>query len=138
LSPPRRAAELEICDQAQLIVKVKEPQEPEWPRIRGDQLIFTYFHFAADRALPEAIQRSGATALAYEPLQDEEGKLRLLTPMSEVAGRMSIQQGAKYLERPQGGRGILLGAVPGVEAAHITILGGGVVGTNAAKVAAGF
>ncbi|NLE85955.1 MAG: alanine dehydrogenase [Myxococcales bacterium] len=128
----------EIWDQAQLIVKVKEPQEPEWSRIRGDQLIFTYFHFAADRALTEAIQRSGATALAYETLQDEEGKLRLLTPMSEVAGRMSIQQGAKYLERPQGGRGILLGGVPGVEAAHITILGGGVVGTNAAKVAAGF
>src|SRR5690606_2108811 len=128
----------EIWDQSQLIVKVKEPQEPEWSRIRGDQLIFTYFHFAADRALTEAIQRSGATALAYETLQDEEGKLRLLTPMSEVAGRMSIQQGAKYLERPQGGRGILLGGVPGVEAAHITILGGGVVGTNAAKVAAGF
>lgn len=127
-----------IWDEADLIVKVKEPQEPEWQRMRPDQLIFTYFHFAADQALTEAVQRSGATAVAYETLQDDAGRLCLLTPMSEVAGRMSIQQGAKYLERPQEGRGILLGGVPGVEPAHITILGGGVVGTNAAKVAAGF
>lgn len=127
-----------IWEEASLIVKVKEPQESEWPRMRRGQTIFTFFHFAADEALTEAVLESGVTALAYETLQDEAGRLRLLTPMSEVAGRMSIQQGAKYLERPQDGRGILLGGVPGVEPAHITVLGGGVVGTNAAKVAAGF
>lgn len=127
-----------IWGEASLIVKVKEPQESEWPRLRRGQIVFTFFHFAADEALTEAVLTSGATALAYETLQDQAGRLPLLTPMSEVAGRMSIQQGAKYLERPQDGRGILLGGVPGVEPAHITVLGGGVVGTNAAKVAAGF
>lgn len=123
---------------ADLIVKVKEPMVSEWPLIRAGQAIFTYFHFAASRELTEAMLRSGATCLAYETLRDAQGRLPLLTPMSEVAGRMSIQEGAKYLERPQMGRGILLGGVPGVAPAHITILGGGVVGANAARIAAGF
>ena len=135
----------ELCDnaadvfgQADLIVKVKEPLPPEWPLLRAGQIVFTYFHFAADKQLTEAVLNSGCTAVAYETLRDDQGRLPLLTPMSEVAGRMSIQEGAKYLERPQMGRGILLGGVPGVAPADITILGGGVVGANAAKVAAGF
>lgn len=123
---------------ADLVVKVKEPQPDEYARIRPGQLIFTYFHFAADRELTDAMVQSGATCLAYETLTDARGKLPLLTPMSEVAGRMSIQEGAKFLERPQMGRGILLGGVPGVAPAHITILGGGIVGANAARIAAGF
>jgi alanine dehydrogenase len=106
--------------------------------LRRGQALFTYFHFAADEALTRAVLASGITAVAYETLADEQGRLPLLTPMSEVAGRMSVQEGAKYLERPQMGRGILLGGVPGVAPAHITILGGGIVGANAAKVAAGF
>ncbi len=110
----------------------------EWPMLRAGQLVFTYFHFAASRELTTAMIESGATCIAYETLEDKHGHLPLLTPMSEVAGRMSIQEGAKYLERPQMGRGILLGGVPGVAPAHITILGGGVVGANAAKIAAGF
>src|SRR5262249_23941311 len=118
--------------------KVKEPMAAEWPLLRRGQIVFTYFHFAADRKLTEAVLASGATAVAYETLRDDQGRLTLLTPMSEVAGGMSIQEGAKYLERPQMGRGIRLGGVPGVAPAHITILGGGVVGANAAKVAAGF
>ena len=128
----------ELFAAADMIVKVKEPLPPEYPRIRRGQIVFTYFHFAADRALTETMIASGCTAVAYETLRDDRGQLPLLTPMSEVAGRMSIQEGAKYLERPQMGRGILLGGVPGVAPAHITILGGGVVGANAAKVAAGF
>ncbi len=128
----------EIFERADLIVKVKEPQYEEWGLLRPGQLIFTYFHFAANRELTEAMLKSQATCLAYETLTDPQGRLPLLTPMSEVAGRMSIQEGAKYLERPQMGRGILLGGVPGVAPAHITILGGGVVGANAAKIAAGF
>mgnify|MGYP001071506156 CR=1 FL=1 len=128
----------EVFQRADLIVKVKEPQESEWPLLRRGQTVFTYFHFAADRRLTEAILNSGCTAVAYETLRDERGRLPLLTPMSEVAGRMSIQEGAKYLERPQMGRGILLGGVPGVAPAHVTVLGGGVVGSNAAKIAAGF
>jgi alanine dehydrogenase len=100
-------------------------------------MVFTYFHFAADRALTDAVLQSGITAIAYETIRDERGTLPLLTPMSEVAGRMSIQEGAKYLERPQEGRGILLGGVPGVLPANVVILGGGIVGANAAKVAAG-
>jgi alanine dehydrogenase len=128
----------EIWSRADLIVKVKEPQPDELPLLRAGQAVFTYFHFAADERLTRAVLESGVTAVAYETLRDERGRLPLLTPMSEVAGRMSIQEGAKYLERPQEGRGILLGGVPGVEPAHITILGGGVVGSNAAKVAAGF
>jgi alanine dehydrogenase len=128
----------EIFGRADLVVKVKEPQPSEWPLIRPQQVIFTYFHFAASRELTEAMLATGATCVAYETLPDEHGRLPLLTPMSEVAGRMSIQEGAKYLERPQMGRGILLGGVPGVAPARITILGGGVVGANAAKIAAGF
>ena len=128
----------ELFAQADLVVKVKEPMPAEWPLLRRGQIVFTYFHFAADQALTEAVLASGSTAVAYETLRDDQGRLPLLTPMSEVAGRMSIQEGAKYLERPQMGRGILLAGVPGVAPAHITILGGGVVGANAAKIAAGF
>jgi len=128
----------DIYRRADLVVKVKEPQPHELPLIRSGQAIFTYFHFAADRALTEAMVASGATCIAYETLQDDRGRLPLLTPMSEVAGRMSIQEGAKFLERPQMGRGILLGGVPGVAPAHITVLGGGIVGANAARIAAGF
>lgn len=128
----------EVYATADLIVKVKEPQAGEFPLIRRGQTLFTYFHFAASRDLTEAMLASGCNCLAYETLEDEQGRLSLLTPMSEVAGRMSIQEGAKYLERPQMGRGILLGGVPGVAPAHITILGGGVVGANAARIAAGF
>ena len=128
----------DVFAKADLIVKVKEPMRSEFALIRKGQTLFTYFHFAADRELTEAMVVSGASCLAYETLRDAQGRLPLLTPMSEVAGRMSIQEGAKYLERPQMGRGILLGGVPGVAPAHITILGGGVVGTNAARIAAGF
>ena len=132
------ASGADVFAQADLVVKVKEPQPEEYPLIRAGQLLFTYFHFAASRPLTEAMIASRASCFAYETLRDEQGKLPLLTPMSEVAGRMSIQEGAKYLEKPQMGRGILLGGVPGVAPAHITILGGGVVGANAAKIAAGF
>ena len=128
----------DLYARADMIVKVKEPQPAEILLLREGQILFAYFHFAADRGLTEALLQTGATAVAYETLRDERGHLPLLTPMSEVAGRMSIQEGAKYLERPQMGRGILLGGVPGVEPAYIAILGGGVVGSNAAKVAAGF
>jgi alanine dehydrogenase len=127
----------EIWSRAELVVKVKEPQASELGLLRGGQVVFTYFHFAADEALTHAILESGITAIAYETLRDSRGGLPLLTPMSEVAGRMSIQEGAKFLERPQEGRGILLSGVPGVAPAEIAILGGGVVGSNAAKVAAG-
>jgi alanine dehydrogenase len=123
---------------ADLVVKVKEPLELEWALLRPGQMLFTYMHFAADERLTKSTLATGVTALAYETLRGRSGDLPLLTPMSEVAGRMSIQQGAKYLERPQEGRGILLGGVPGVPPAHILILGGGVVGKNAARIAAGF
>lgn len=128
----------DIFARADMIVKVKEPQSAEWGMIRDGQIVFTYFHFAADRELTEAMIRSGSTSVAYETLEDHRGGLPLLTPMSEVAGRMSVQEGARFLERPQMGRGILLGGVPGVAPAHITVIGGGIVGTNAAKIAAGF
>jgi alanine dehydrogenase len=128
----------EIYAKAELIVKVKEPLPQEYSLVRAGQTLFTYFHFAASRELTDAMLKTGATCIAYETLKDAQGRLPLLTPMSEVAGRMSIQEGAKYLERPQQGRGILLAGVPGVAPAHITILGGGVVGANAAKIAAGF
>jgi alanine dehydrogenase len=127
-----------IFGQADLIVKVKEPLVAEWKLIRPGQTLFTYFHFAASRDLTVAMQKAKCTCLAYETLKDSQGRLPLLTPMSEVAGRMSIQEGAKYLERPQMGRGILLGGVPGVPPAHIAVLGGGIVGANAARIAAGF
>ncbi len=128
----------DVFAQADMIVKVKEPQVEEYPLIRSGQILFTYFHFAVSESLTKAMMESGASCFAYETLRDAKGSLPLLTPMSEVAGRMSIQEGAKYLERPQMGRGILLGGVPGVAPAHITILGGGVVGSNAARIAAGF
>ncbi|HET6424259.1 MAG TPA: alanine dehydrogenase [Planctomycetaceae bacterium] len=127
-----------VYGQADLIVKVKEPQATEWPLLRAGQLVFTYFHFAASEELTKGVLATGCTAIAYETLRGRTGDLPCLTPMSEIAGRMSIQEGAKYLERPQLGRGILLAGVPGVAPAHITILGGGVVGKNAAKIAAGF
>ena len=128
----------EIFARSDMIIKVKEPQPLEYSLIRRGQIMFTYFHFAADRELTEAMVKCGATCIAYETLTDGKGGLPLLTPMSEVAGRMSVQEGARFLERPQLGRGILLGGVPGVAPAHITIIGGGIVGTNAAKIAAGF
>lgn len=139
----REGAELvagpaEIYARADFVLKVKEPQPQEWPLIRPGQILFTYFHLASSRELTEGLLATGATCVAYETLRDERGRLPLLTPMSEVAGRMSIQEGAKYLERPQGGRGILLGGVPGVTPARIAILGGGVVGSSAARIAAGF
>ena len=127
----------EIYRQAELIVKVKEPLPEEYPLIRPGQVLLTYYHFAADEGLTRAMLERGAVCLAYETLQLEDGSLPLLTPMSEIAGRMAIQEGAKYLERPMEGRGILLSGVPGVAPANIVILGGGVVGTNAAKIAAG-
>ncbi|MEX0727799.1 MAG: alanine dehydrogenase [Planctomycetaceae bacterium] len=128
----------DIYEQADLIIKVKEPLPSEWPLLRAGQLLFTYFHFAADEELTKNVLDTGVTAIAYETLKGPKGDLPCLTPMSEVAGRMSVQEGAKYLERPQEGRGILLGGVPGVPPAHIVIIGGGVVGKNAAQIAAGF
>jgi len=127
----------EVWAKAELILKVKEPIEPEWPRIRKGQVLFTYFHFAASEPLTKAIIKSGCVAIAYETVQLSTGELPLLTPMSEVAGRMAVQEGAKYLEKVFGGSGILLGGVPGVLPAEVLIIGGGVVGTNAAKMAAG-
>ena len=122
---------------AEMIVKVKEPIEPEYKLIKKDQLLFTYFHFASYEPLTHAMIASGAVCLAYETVEKADRSLPLLVPMSEVAGRMAIQEGAKYLEKPMGGRGILLGGVPGVRPAKVLVLGGGVVGTNAAKMAAG-
>ncbi|MDD4489688.1 MAG: alanine dehydrogenase [Paludibacter sp.] len=127
---------VEIFAEAEMIVKVKEPIQQEYELIRPKQLIFTYFHFASNEELTRAMMKSGAICLAYETVEIDH-TLPLLIPMSEVAGRMSIQQGAKYLEKPQGGKGILLGGVPGVNPAHVLILGGGVVGTHAAYMAAG-
>ncbi len=120
-----------------MILKVKEPIEPEWKRIRRGQTLFTYFHFAADERLTRAHLDSGATCIAYETVELPSRELPLLTPMSEVAGRMAVQEGAKYLEKLYGGRGVLLGGVPGVAPAKVVILGGGIVGINAAKMAAG-
>jgi alanine dehydrogenase len=128
----------DVFGKADLVVKVKEPQPQELSLIRRGQTLFTYFHFAADRHLTDGFMATGATAVAYETLRDDRGRLPLLIPMSEVAGRMSIQEGAKFLERPQMGRGILLGGVPGVAPANVLVLGAGTVGANAAKVAAGF
>ncbi len=121
----------------EMVVKVKEPIPSEVHFLRPDQMLFTYLHLAADRQLTDALLASGVTAIAYETVQTGEGKLPLLMPMSEVAGRMATQVGASYLERHHGGRGVLLGGVPGVAPANVAILGGGTVGTNAAKVALG-
>ncbi|HEX7089731.1 MAG TPA: alanine dehydrogenase [Longimicrobiales bacterium] len=126
-----------VWEGAEMILKVKEPIEPEWPLMRRDQVIFTYFHFAASEQLTRAVMESGAVAIAYETVQLPTGELPLLTPMSEVAGRLAVQQGAKYLEKYFGGRGVLLGGVPGVAPATVVILGGGTVGSNAARMAAG-
>ena len=123
---------------AEMIIKVKEPIKQEYKLVRKGQLLFTYFHFACDRELTEAMLESGATCLAYETVVDRNGGLPLLIPMSEVAGRMAAQEGARFLEKPQGGRGVLLGGVPGVKPAKVLVLGGGIVGTNAALIAAGF
>src|SRR5258705_1192166 len=127
----------EVFSTAEMIMKVKEPIEQEYSLIKKDQLVFTYFHFASYEPLAHAMIKTGAVCLAYETVERLDGSLPLLVPMSEVAGRMSIQEGAKYLEKPLKGRGILLGGVPGVKPAKVLILGGGVVGTNAAKIAAG-
>jgi alanine dehydrogenase len=123
---------------AEMIIKVKEPIEQEYPLVRKGQLLFTYFHFASEEHLLTAMLKSGATCVAYETVENKDHALPLLIPMSEVAGRMSIQEGARFLEKPQGGKGILLGGVPGVKPAKVLILGGGVVGYNAAVVAAGY
>lgn len=127
----------DVYGKAEMIIKVKEPIEPEYKLIKEDQLVFTYFHFASHEPLTKAMIDSKSVCLAYETVEKADRSLPLLVPMSEVAGRMSIQQGAKYLEKPLKGRGILLGGVPGVRPAKVMILGGGVVGTEAAKMAAG-
>ena len=122
---------------AEMIVKVKEPIAPEYKLIRKGQLLFTYFHFASDKELTLAMIENGSVCLAYETVEKADHSLPLLIPMSEVAGRMATQEGARFLERPQGGKGILLGGVPGVKPAKVLILGGGIVGSNAAQMAAG-
>jgi len=127
----------EVYALSDMIVKVKEPIEVEYNLIQRGQVIFTYFHFASSESLTRAMIASGAICIAYETVEDEDGSLPLLTPMSEVAGRMAIQQGAKYLEKPVKGRGVLLGGVPGVAPGKVLVLGAGVVGTQAAKMAAG-
>jgi alanine dehydrogenase len=127
----------EVWADGEMIVKVKEPIAPEYRRMREGQLLFTYLHLAPDHELTEELLKRKVTGIAYETITDKRGTLPLLTPMSEVAGRMAIQVGAHYLEKMSGGRGILLGGVPGVPAARVVIIGGGVVGTNAAKIAVG-
>ncbi len=127
----------DVYGAAEMIVKVKEPIEPEYALVRPGQVLFTYFHFACERALTDAMLASGAVCIAYETVEGRGGGLPLLIPMSEVAGRMSVQEGARFLEKPQGGRGVLLGGVPGVKPARVLVLGGGVVGRNAALMAAG-
>ncbi|MCF8095094.1 MAG: alanine dehydrogenase, partial [Desulfobacteraceae bacterium] len=127
----------EIFARADMVMHVKEPQPQEYPLIRKDQIIFTYFHLAASEELTNAMINNGSICIAYETIQKADGSLPLLTPMSEVAGRMAIQQGAKYLEMTTGGRGVLFGGVPGTDPATVVIIGGGVVGTNAAKMACG-
>ncbi len=126
-----------VYDIAEMIVKVKEPIEPEYKLIKKDQVVFTYFHFASDRKLTEAMIASRGVCIAYETVRLADHSLPLLVPMSEVAGRMSIQEGARFLEKPQGGKGILLGGVPGVPPAKVLVLGAGVVGRNAALMAVG-
>ncbi|MBT30194.1 MAG: alanine dehydrogenase [Thalassobius sp.] len=127
----------EVYDKAEMIMKVKEPIEPEYELVKENQLLFTYFHFASSEPLTKAMIKSKAVCIAYETVEKADRTLPLLIPMSEVAGRMAIQQGAKYLEKPLKGFGILLGGVPGVKPAKVLVLGGGIVGTQAAKMAAG-
>ncbi|MGD1906550.1 MAG: alanine dehydrogenase [Leptolyngbyaceae cyanobacterium] len=126
-----------IAWSSQMVVKVKEPQPSEYKYFRSDLILFTYLHLAAERQLTEALVNSGTTAIAYETVATPDGKLPLLTPMSIIAGRLSVQFGARYLERQQGGRGVLLGGIPGVAPGRVVILGGGVVGTEAARIAIG-
>jgi len=128
----------EVYDAVDMIIKVKEPIKSEYKLIKKNQIVFTYFHFAASKELTDAMIKSNAICIAYETVQKSDGSLPLLIPMSEVAGRMAPQEGAKYAEKPMGGRGVLLGGVPGVEPADVVVLGGGVVGQNAARIAAGF
>src|SRR6478735_5420830 len=128
---------VEVFAKAEMIVKVKEPQPAEIAMLRPGQVLFTYLHLAADKVQTEGLLRSGATCIAYETVTDARGGLPLLAPMSEVAGRMSVQVGAHCLEKEQGGKGVLLGGVPGVKAAKVVIIGGGVSGTNAARMAMG-
>ncbi|MFT7160467.1 MAG: alanine dehydrogenase, partial [Bacteroidia bacterium] len=127
----------QVYDSAEMIIKVKEPIESEYTLIKEDQLVFTYFHFASNESLTKSMIASKSVCLAYETVENDDKSLPLLIPMSEVAGRMSVQEGAKYLEKPSGGLGILLGGVPGVRPAKVMILGGGIVGMNAAKMASG-
>jgi len=127
----------DLWQRAEMIMKVKEPIAVEYPRMREGQVIFTYFHFAADETLTKAVVDSKCIAIAYETVEKADRSLPLLIPMSEVAGRMATQEGAVYLEKPKGGRGMLLGGIPGVRPAKVLILGGGIVGVNAAKIAAG-
>jgi len=127
----------EIFDRAEMVMHVKEPLPPEYNLIRENQIVFTYLHLAAEEKLTQVLIERGSANIAYETIQKADGSLPLLTPMSEVAGRMAIQEGAKYLEMAQGGHGVLLGGVPGVDPGLVVIIGGGVVGTNAAKMACG-
>ena len=127
----------ELFEKCDMIMKVKEPLPSEYPLIRKGQIVFTYFHFAAAAELTTAIKDSGCVAIAYETVARDDGALPLLTPMSEIAGRMAIQEGAKYLEKPFGGKGVLLGGVPGVEPGTVVVIGAGTVGTNAARIACG-
>lgn len=127
----------EVWERADMIMKVKEPIAVEYPLMRDGQILFTYFHFAASQELTEAVIASKCVAIAYETVEKTDRSLPLLIPMSEVAGRMSVQEGAKYLEKAQGGRGVLLGGIPGVQPGNVMVLGGGIVGINAAKIAAG-
>lgn len=127
----------EVYQHSEMVMHVKEPQPQEYEMIRENQIVFTYFHFAASEELTRAMIKRKAVCIAYETILDNEGTLPLLTPMSEVAGRMAVQQAAKYVERAQGGRGILLGGVPGVDPANVVVIGGGVVGTHAAQMACG-
>jgi alanine dehydrogenase len=127
----------EVWKKAEMIMKVKEPIAEEYPRMREGQVIFTYFHFAAEEALTKAVIDSKCIAIAYETVEKADRSLPLLIPMSEVAGRMAAQEGAVYLEKPKGGRGVLMGGIPGVSPANVLVLGGGIVGVNAAKIAAG-
>ena len=126
-----------LISRAELIVKVKEPIPEEYDMVQKGQILFTYFHFASSETLTQAMVDSKSVCIAYETVEDSEGSLPLLTPMSEVAGRMAIQQGAKYLEMAQGGHGVLLGGVPGVDPGNVVVIGGGIVGINAAKMACG-
>ncbi len=126
-----------VYDKAEMVVKVKEPIKEEYKLVKEDQLLFTYFHFASSRELTEAMIDSGSVCLAYETVETDDGRLPLLEPMSEVAGRMAAQEGAQFLEKPKGGRGVLLGGVPGVRPGKVVILGGGTVGYQSAKMASG-